>query len=73
MIEDRLKEISLSAKVLWSKQFLFGYLAYEEEQEIIRKYSKFLAKNSNIGINSGYTEVFTKDVLKKDTTLGKNF
>ena len=64
--EIRVKQISPSAKMLWYKSFLFGNYAYEEEQKILKKYSKFLTKNPHIDINSGYTEIFVKDVLEKD-------
>lgn len=67
--EKRAKQLHSSAKILWVKSFLFGEYAYIEEQEILKKYSKYLANDSSLSIPSGYTELFTKDVLKKDKSL----
>lgn len=68
-IEKRIKQIDSSAKLLWSESYLFGEYAYKEEQKILKKYSKFLANDLSLPIKSGHTELFTKDVLKKDKSL----
>ncbi|MDJ0536753.1 MAG: hypothetical protein QNJ70_30410 [Xenococcaceae cyanobacterium MO_207.B15] len=65
-VSTRIKQIDDSAKILWTETFLFGEYAYKKEQDILKKYKKYLANNKNLNINSGYTEIFTKDVLQKD-------
>ncbi len=64
--ESRATQIHCSSKVIWSEPFLFGIYALKKEQKIIKKYQKYLTKGRFIDISSGQTEIFVKDVLKKD-------
>lgn len=65
-IRQRVKNIHCSATILWAEEFLIGRFAFEKEQQIIKKYSKYLLPDCSLDIKSGHTETFTKDVLKKD-------
>ena len=64
--QDRLNHIHDSAELLWYKHYLFGKFAYQDEQKIIKQYSDYLASDPSLEIRSGYTEIFTKDILNLD-------
>ena len=63
----RLKELSLPSTLLWHKPYLFGYMAYEEEQVILKKFAKYKIDNPDFKGIDGASEMFTEDVLMKDT------
>ena len=52
-------------KVIQTKSFLFGYLARQEEQSILKKYQKYRYTGTPF-LTTGFTELFTTDVLKLD-------
>lgn len=64
-VQERIWGIPYPAEIIWQKQYLFGKYAYEDEQAILKKYDRFRYKGNEIQF-AGYTELFTKDVLKKD-------
>lgn len=51
--------------ILAEKRFLFGFLAHEEEQRLLKIYKRYQYKGPLI-LKSGNTELFTKDVLSMD-------
>lgn len=62
-IDQRFKGELGNATVGFIKTFLFGSLAIEEEQKILKKYKKYRYKGEPF-LKYGNTELFTKDVLK---------
>jgi hypothetical protein len=65
-VSQRFKTERVPFEVISEKQYLFGYMAKEEERRILEKYDKFRYKGEPFLI-SGNTELFTLDVLKLDT------
>ena len=63
---DRLKAINKNALLIWQEAFLWGEYAWQKEKEILRKYKRYLLKDSDMPVKSGWSEFFTKDVLNKD-------
>ncbi|MGL6344526.1 MAG: hypothetical protein ACRC80_35925 [Waterburya sp.] len=53
-------------KLLWSKSYLFGNFAYYEEQTILNDFAEYRCQGNPFNLRSGWTEIFTKDVLRKD-------
>lgn len=64
-IEERFGADMEYITVLAEKRFEIGQDAYDKEQYILNKYKKFQYKGFNV-LKSGNTEMFIKDVLKKD-------
>lgn len=62
-IDQRFKGELNNAIIGFTKTFLFGSLAIEEEQKILKKYKKYRYKGQPF-LKYGNTELFTKDVLK---------
>ena len=63
----RLKAEHRDFQLLWHEPYLFGSYALQKEKNILKKYSKYLLNDMNLPINNGHREIFTKDILKKDT------
>lgn len=67
-IEKRFGKKIEGSKILLEKVFLFGYLAYEEEQKILEKHKKYKYVGDSF-LPGGNTELFTTDVLKLDQSI----
>ena len=67
-VEKRYASEPLPYEVLLEKTFLIGSLAQSEESQILRKYARYLYKDTDV-LMSGNTELFTKDVLNLDTKI----
>jgi hypothetical protein len=65
-----MKYIPYPAYILWVNSYLFGFMALEKEQAILKKYDRYRYKGSDIRFG-GYTEMFVKDVLGKDKGIIK--
>jgi NUMOD4 motif len=71
-IKKRFKSEPIQYKIINEKHYLFGFLAHEEEQKMLKKYDKYRYKGKPFLI-AGNTEIFTKDVLGLDkSVLSKN-
>ena len=65
-VKERYSLAELSCiTVLHEVKYVKGKDAYEEEQRILKKYAKFRCKKIKL-LNSGNTELFSKDILQKD-------
>jgi hypothetical protein len=64
-LEQRFSHERLPFVVLSENRYLFGYLAFEEEQRILKKYARFRYKGEHF-LDSGNCELFVKDVLRLD-------
>ena len=64
-IKQRFTRDHLDFKVLFSKTYPGGRLAYVKEQEILRKYYMYRYSGPPI-LHSGNTEIFTKNVMRSD-------
>lgn len=62
-INRRFKGELNNAIIGFTESFLFGFLAYKEEQEILKKYKKYRYRGEPF-LKYGNTELFTEDVLK---------
>lgn len=61
----------LNIKVLLSIRYNDGYLAYQEEQKYLKKFSKFIINEDEWFLRSGNTEVFNTDVFNLKQNKGK--
>jgi hypothetical protein len=64
-VEERFAQEPTPYTVLSEHRYLFGFLAQEEEQLILKKYERYSYSGRNILV-SGNTELFTRDVLGLD-------
>ncbi|MBW4460574.1 MAG: hypothetical protein KME47_10075 [Nodosilinea sp. WJT8-NPBG4] len=67
-VGERFSSDRLQYTIIHSKTYIFGSMAYEEEQAILKKYAKYKYKGHPI-LDSGNTELFTRDVLKLDREI----
>jgi len=65
-VEKRFPYAKFNYEILMEKKFLFGYLAKEEEQRILKKFKKHRYSGKPLLKAGGNTELFIKDVLKLD-------
>lgn len=65
-IQERFACEPLPYTIIYAKSYLFGDMAYREEQRLLKKHAKHKYKGHPI-LDSGNTELFTRDVLKLDT------
>lgn len=63
-VKKRFREESIPYRLLHERYFLTGRLAYEYEQNLIKRFSKF--QYTGKILKNGNTECFTEDILKLD-------
>ncbi len=67
-VKTRYSNDPVDYTILMETPYLFGFLAYEKEQQILSKYSRWQYNGPKILI-AGNTELFTRDVLGLDKCL----
>jgi len=59
----RLKAAHPEFELVKEVKYLFGYIAKEDEAKILKKHARYLTNDLRKFLNSGHTEIFSRNVL----------